>query len=69
MTQENVYNLLKKKEEWMRAKDISKILKLTPGSVTTSLNKLLKYDEILKKDLNEEIVPKKKFKAFQWRIK
>ncbi len=68
MTQQNVYNLLKKKDEWMTAKEIGKILKLSNGSVTSSLNRLLKHKEVMKKDNSKRKSNGAGFAPFEWRI-
>ncbi len=68
MTQQNVYNLLKKKDEWMTAKEIAKILKISSGSVTSSLNRLLKHGEIMKKESDRLKSNGIGFVPFQWRI-
>lgn len=68
MTQQSVYNLLKKKDEWITSKEIAKILKLSPGSVSTCLNKLYKYKEILKRESNKTELNGFGFSPFQWRI-
>ncbi len=63
MTQQDVYNLLKKKKEWMTVKEIYMILKISRTSVATSLNRLYKYKEVLRKKFKF-----KKSKGFKWRI-
>lgn len=49
MTQQNVFQVLKKKKKWMTSKEIAQILKINPGNVTVSLNKLFKQGEVLRK--------------------
>lgn len=69
MTQQNVYNLLKKKDEWMTSKEMARILKISTGSVTSSLNRLLKHQEVLKKGSLNKRSTGFGFKPFQWKIK
>jgi len=68
MSQQSVYNLLKKKDKWMTAKEISNVLKISPGSVTSALNRLLKHKEILKRDTIQSKSNGFGFTPFQWRI-
>ena len=49
MTQQSVYNLLKRKKEWLTSKQIAQILKISPGTVCSNLNKLLKQGIVLRK--------------------
>ncbi len=49
MTQQSVFNILKKKKTWMTAKQMAAILKISPGSVSSNLNKLLKQGIVLRK--------------------
>ena len=46
MTQQEVLKMLKKKKRWMTAQEIAEILKQNSGSVSATLRKLLKYNEI-----------------------
>ncbi len=47
MSQQDVYELLKKKKRWMTAKEIAKILDVM--STSESLKRLDKYGEIIKR--------------------
>ena len=49
MTQQNVYNLLKREKKWLTSKQMAAILKISPGSVSSNLNKLLKQGIVLRK--------------------
>lgn len=66
MTQESVYKVLKKKEKWMTAKEISKILNLNTGSVTVSLNKLARGGYVMQKYSKENPTGSK---SYIWRIR
>lgn len=68
MSQQSVYNLLKKKDKWMTAKEISKILKISSGSVTTCLSKLYRHKEILRQQGTKSKFNGFGFVPFQWRI-
>ena len=68
MTQQSVYNLLKKKDEWLTAKEIAEILKINPGNVTHSLNKLYKHKEIMKKGSNNSKSNPSGFVPYYWRV-
>ena len=47
MGQQEVYNILKKyRRKWLSSRDIVKLLRSSPGSVITSLQKLRKGDVI-----------------------
>lgn len=71
MTQQNVYNTLKRKKEWMTSKEIAAILEISTGSVCASLNRLFKHGEVLRKNLK----PRKMlfgefgYQPYLWRIK
>lgn len=64
MSQQDVFNLLKEKEEWMTAREIEKELNIEYGSIIHNLNKLFS---------NEDIIRQKKFInrnwTYIWRIK
>ena len=68
MTQEDVFNVLKKEQKWMTTKEIASKLDISPGSVCQNLNQLLKYGEVLMK-----IQPKchvwSKPRPYVWKIK
>ncbi|KKL18160.1 hypothetical protein LCGC14_2478300 [marine sediment metagenome] len=49
MTQQSVYNLLKRKKKWMTNKQIAAILKISPGSVALCTRKLFNQGELLRK--------------------
>jgi Mn-dependent DtxR family transcriptional regulator len=51
MSQQNVYDLLKRKKKWMMSKQIAEILKISQGNATVALNKLFKRGEVLRKPL------------------
>ncbi len=53
MSQEEVYNILKKKKRWMTAKEIAKILDVT--STSESLKRLYKYGEIMRRITRSEL--------------
>lgn len=48
MSQQGVYELLKKRGTWMTTKEIAKVLKINPGSALRGLNKCLYYGEVCK---------------------
>jgi len=50
MTQEDVYQLLKKKKKWMSRTEIGEILDIGKGSVGINGNKLMKAGYILRKE-------------------
>lgn len=52
----------------MTAKEISKILKMSSGSATNSLNRLFKHGEVMKKDNSRRNSNGAGFVPFQWRI-
>lgn len=49
MGQQNVYNVLKRKKDWLTSKQIAAVLKISPGNVSVSLNKLFKQGIVLRK--------------------
>ncbi len=49
MTQQNVYDVLKRKKDWLTSKQIAAVLKISPGNVSVSLNKLFKQGLVLRK--------------------
>ena len=53
MGQAEVYQLLKKSDDWLSARDIQRILDLNIGSVRNSLKKLTEYynSNVLVKDV------------------
>ncbi len=53
MTQQIVYNVLKKHRKWMTSKEIAKILGTGNNCVCVSLSKLKKQGEILSKGSGE----------------
>jgi len=69
MTQDSIYKLLKKKDRWMTCKEISKCLKLSRSSVSSSLNRLFKHGDVLKKDIGSRFLGGFGFRPYQWRIK
>lgn len=64
MSQESVYKLLKKKDEWMSTEEITNKLGNSRSCILHSLSKLNKWGEIMKKE-------KKEFNhyIYLWRIK
>lgn len=69
MTQQSVYNLLKKKDKWMTAKEIEEGLDINYGSVISSLNRLLKHREILRKDDHRKKFNGSGFIPYFWKSK
>ena len=71
MTQQNVFNLLKKKKKWMAAKEIAACLKINQGNVNVSLSKLYKQKEILRKVLGKKsgFFRSGDAKPYYWRAK
>ncbi len=71
MTQQNVYNLLKRKKKWLTAKQIAQILKITPGNATVSLKKLFNQGEVLRKLLKprQSLFEGGGYIPYLWRIK
>jgi len=61
MSQDSVLQLLKKKKEWMTAKEIAKVLHITPGAVRKSLEVLL-LQGIVKKKTKENPL------SYSWRL-
>ncbi len=53
MSQQDVYELLKKKKRWMTSKEIAKILGIM--SSNASLKKLYKYGEIMRRMTRSEL--------------
>lgn len=49
MTQQDVYQILKKHNTWMTSREIANILGQAPGVICCNLKKLFKYKEILRK--------------------
>ena len=71
MTQQSVYNLLKRKNKWMISKEIAKILKISSGNVNVSLQKLFKQGDVLRKDLRlrTNLFNRMGYMPYAWRIK
>ena len=70
MTQQEVYDILKKERRWMTSEGIAKILEKERGSITVCLNKLLKQLIISKKGCSEGRTWVGDFKKpFLWKIK
>ncbi len=71
MTQQSVFQVLKRKKKWMTSKQIAQILKINSGSVCTALNKLFKQGEVLRKTEKKtkglfELIG---YPPYLWRIK
>ena len=71
MAQQNVLNLLKRKNKWMISKEIAKILKISSGNVNVSLQKLFKQGDVLRKDLRPRanLFNQRGYMPYAWRIK
>jgi len=55
MSQESVYELLKKKNDWMLSKELLIMLKISDGGLYRCLRKLEKGNEIIKRKASEVI--------------
>lgn len=51
MSQEEIYNYLKKKKKWMLVSDIAKECNINGHCALNSLNRLLKYGEVIRKEV------------------
>ena len=51
MTQMSVMQVLKKSKDWKSAREIAEKLGITPGSVAGALIKMLKYNEVIKRNV------------------
>jgi len=51
MSQEEIYNFLKKKKKWMLVSDIANHCEITAHCALRSLNRLLKYGEVIRKEV------------------
>jgi predicted DNA-binding transcriptional regulator len=51
MTQNEVYNFLKKKRKWMSTKEIAKEMEIGSHCVGDNLNKLFKYGEVKREQI------------------
>ncbi len=71
MGQDNVYNLLKRKDKWLTAKEISVYIKINQGNVIVSLKKLLKQGAIIKKSsrLSKGFFGISGSRPYYWRVK
>ncbi len=71
MAQQNVLNLLKRKNKWMTSKEISVCLKINAGNVVVSLKKLFKQGVVLRKSLRvgEGLFCVSGSRPYYWRIK
>jgi len=69
MTQQDVYNLLKKKDKWMTTKEIIKCLKLGRASVSVSLSKLFNQGEIFRKQIPLIKKRRRGYNPYLWKIK
>lgn len=54
MGQEETFKFLKKKDQWMTAKEIAGEMKISAESVRIALNKCFKWDEVIKRSLGAE---------------
>lgn len=68
MSQETIYNLLKKKDRWMTVKEIVSILKINHQSVNSSLKRLEKHGDILRKNVKNSKPNGAGFAAYEWRV-
>ena len=48
MSQADIIKLLEEEDRWMSSKEIGFILEISPGCVNSALNKMLKWNEVLK---------------------
>lgn len=63
MSQESVYNFLKKKRRWLTSSEIAKAIHVNQSNVLNSLNCLLKYNEVKKKQIKTKSNNKYLWKA------
>lgn len=71
MSQQNVYNLLKRKKKWLTAKEIAACLKISQGNATVSLKKLFKQEDVLRKTMYPKrgLFEGSGYQPYYWRIK
>lgn len=50
MSQQDVYNALKKKRKWMTSIELCKLVDVNKHTITVNLNKLLKSGDVLRKE-------------------
>ena len=68
MGQEEIYNLMKKKDEWLSCREISEFVGTSMSTASTSLRKLHHQKDVLRKDRETKYLKGVKVSVYLWRI-
>lgn len=65
MSQQKIIKELKKKDGWVSTNELIEATKLSRSNINQSLNKMLKYGEVVKKTTKDKC----KGESYEWAIK